>query len=369
MVVAVSAATWPRATAAVHLSVLADGLPDGLVVPVVTSDGFTIKGIAARGDLEGALEVVGRRRARENVYTGVYALEAERCAQLRAVGERGGADDVAALLCLFADIDIAGPNHRADKRYPETLEDAFAVLDVLPAATLVVHTGGGLGAFWTFREALTDIARAGGLLARWADVVDRAAASLGWEVDHLADPCRVMRLAGTLNHKADPPQPVPIWRAPEFHEDPPGYRWEPEELAEWCDYLEAALPALPEPKRPTRPARKSSVSTRVPTGDELNILDSVNAADWADVWPLDWSFAGTATVAGETVERWRRPGATSPHSATCWPDGGCHVFSDAVSGLPAGDYSKAEVLAWKLDLDLSGLARLLIAEGRKEARR
>lgn len=99
----------------------------------------------------------------------------------------------------------------------------------------------------------------------------------------------------------------------------------------------------------------------------MNILDAVNAAAWSDIWPPDWEYVGTTTVAGEVAELWRRPGAPSDYSAKCWPDGGCQVWSDAIPGLDGGTggrHSKADVLAWRLGLSLSELSRRIIAEAR-----
>ena len=96
--------------------------------------------------------------------------------------------------------------------------------------------------------------------------------------------------------------------------------------------------------------------------------DAVAAATWAEVWPPDWDYVDDAIVNGEHVELWRRPGATSDYSARCWPDGGCMLWSDAVPGLHGGAdrgrYSKADVLAWRLGVDLSALSRLIITEAR-----
>ena len=57
---------------------------------------------------------------------------------------------------------------------------------------------------------------------------------------------------------------------------------------------------------------------------------------WAQILePLKWSFEGMGTVDGAPVKLWRRPGATSPYSAKCSPEGWAVAWSDA-SGLPAG---------------------------------
>lgn len=353
---------------AAHLTALTARLPSGLVLPIVaisTDRKARVVASAAAGDLGGALDAVARWRHESSIYVNCGAVEADRLDWLIAHNKRGEATDVVALPCLWADIDIAGPNHLSAKRYPTTEAAAVSVLADLPEPSLLLHTGGGLGAFWVLDEPVLmddeNRSAVAALADGWVRTVARHAARRGWEVDEgVGDLARIMRLGGTLNHKSDPPRPVTNAGrgvAPVHGID---------ELAEYLDPLPASSV-----RKKVRPATMSVGGTtrrslRRAAGDGLNILDAVNAAPWSEIWPADWQFVGTTTVNGVEVEHWRRPGASSPYSATCWPDGGCHLFSDAVQGLPAGTgYSKADVLAWRCGTDLSGLARTLVLAGRE----
>ena len=103
---------------------------------------------------------------------------------------------------------------------------------------------------------------------------------------------------------------------------------------------------------------------------DYNLLELVDVLPWHDIWPAGWEYVREEQVNGEPVEIWVRPGAASQNSATCW-DRGCQVFSDAIPGLPAGGYSKAEIQAWAIGLDphdVSGLAKTIFADSKAGAR-
>src|SRR5262249_8240434 len=70
------------------------------------------------------------------------------------VAARCPADQVACLVALHADIDIAGPPHKKPN-LPPTEADARALLDDMPLKpTVVVHSGHGLQAYWLLKEPL-----------------------------------------------------------------------------------------------------------------------------------------------------------------------------------------------------------------------
>jgi hypothetical protein len=187
---------------------------------------------------------------------------------------------------------------------------------------------------------------AGEILAEWVHTVDRHAHDLGYRVDRgVGELARVLRLAGTYNHKTGEPRPV------EIIDRGPRHR-----LVDLLGHLDPLPP--PEPER----LRSSSATHR--TGDGPDVLDALRLLDWCDVWPPDWEHVATGTRAGKPAELWRRPGASSDYSAVCWLDA-CRVHSDAVPGLPAGGYSKVDVFAWRHGLDPSDLARALIVEARR----
>jgi hypothetical protein len=65
---------------------------------------------------------------------------------------RGTAEDMAAIGCLWADIDMAGPAHPG-KALPASFEEVQHLLDDLPLApSVVVDSGHGAHAYWLFKE-------------------------------------------------------------------------------------------------------------------------------------------------------------------------------------------------------------------------
>lgn len=116
----------------------------------------------------------------------------------------GGADHVARLPVAWADIDIRTPDQ--PKKYFETLADALDALDAAAVPpSFVISTGHGLHAYWQLGEPTSDIARVVG--------VNRALAK-AFHGDNATDPARILRLAGTFNHKHGDKLPVQIVRWP-----------------------------------------------------------------------------------------------------------------------------------------------------------
>lgn len=119
-------------------------------------------------------------------------------------GQRGGDKDCLEVPGLWVDIDIAGPNHRTSAELPPNEEAALELVwsfNLPPTA--IVHTGGGLHAYWLFNEmrAVSDL---GDVLPRWGATWQRLAADRGWHLDNVWDPARVLRLPGTWNRKGEP---------------------------------------------------------------------------------------------------------------------------------------------------------------------
>jgi hypothetical protein len=124
---------------------------------------------------------------------------------------RGGASDTAALVGVWADIDIAGPGHKhpddAERRLPVDVDEALQLLDdVGLQPTKVLHTGGGLQAWWLTHEpwvfeSSAERAEAGGLVAEWGDTLVELGRRRGLHVDQVGDLARILRPAGTWNRK------------------------------------------------------------------------------------------------------------------------------------------------------------------------
>jgi hypothetical protein len=332
---------------------------------------------AKRGDLGAALDAVINWRDLSDIYINCNAIRVDDFAALPA-GSRGGAADIDAVLCVWADLDVAGPNHNAAKRYPPTISDAMAILEELPTYSMLLHTGGGLGAFWYLDEPIIGIKAKGTgkeiathVTQRWVRTVANSAALLGREIDEgVGDLPRIMRLAGTYNHKPAK-RGAPLQECVlEICNGWPMRRYTLEELQASMVPLEANPAAVATQRKagPSEALQRPHKATRSST--EYNLLELVDVLPWHDIWPAGWEYVRQEQVNNESAEIWVRPGAASTKSATCW-DRGCQVFSDAIPGLPAGGYSKAEIQAWAIGLDphdVSGLAKTIFADSKAGAR-
>lgn len=100
------------------------------------------------------------------------------------------------LTALFVDLDF--------KTTPE-IEARARLETFLLRPSIIVKSGGGLHVYWLLKEALelqTEAASARSLLRRLA-------LALGGDLS-AAEPARILRVPGTLNHKYAPPRPVII---------------------------------------------------------------------------------------------------------------------------------------------------------------
>jgi hypothetical protein len=132
---------------------------------------------------------------------------------------RGGADDARALVALYADVDVAGAGH-AKTTLPQTQEQAFDLLyECALAPSAVVNSGGGLHAWWVFKEPLiidspARLAEAKAMESDWENHLKDRARKHGWNLDSVSDLARVLRIPGTKNHKTESPRPVEIVHCP-----------------------------------------------------------------------------------------------------------------------------------------------------------
>lgn len=146
-------------------------------------------------------------RRKQNVFFGVGA---------RKPGlpphSRGGARDVTALPALFADIDVQSVAH-PNQKLPPDINTAFQIAyEIEPRPTLIIHTGGGLHLYHVLTDPIiigdewtTD--RVGRLIRLYKDwLVGKFAP---WHVDPgTFELSRVLRPAGTVRYKEDPPTEV-----------------------------------------------------------------------------------------------------------------------------------------------------------------
>jgi hypothetical protein len=138
----------------------------------------------------------------ENVYHGC-------CLQRAPMSGRGDAENTLVLPGCWLDLDVVGPNHKSVK-LPATREiacDFLASLELEP--TLVVDSGGGYQVWWCFHRLQVfgsnrDRQIAAMISTQFQARIQALAARHGWTLDSTADLARVLRVAGTINHKGDP---------------------------------------------------------------------------------------------------------------------------------------------------------------------
>ena len=174
-----------------------------------------------------------------NVYFGV-GLRRERLAD----GQRGTSQDVASLPGLWVEVDCdAGTHAGSAKAYFPSKAKAQVFLEGLPhRPTAVVDSGGGLHAYWLFREPWVfdadELDYAAALLRGWQGYLRSRAQALGYAVDYTHDLARVLRPAGTWNRKNGRPLPVqPVWTD--------GPRYNPSDFDEWMDWTATTVPGAP----------------------------------------------------------------------------------------------------------------------------
>jgi len=155
------------------------------------------------GDYDTIAECAARRAATADVWHGVATRRA------RLPHGRGSANDCAHLPGLWLDVDIAGPGHKGGHTLPPDVDLARELIAAYPLEpTVVVHSGGGLQAWWLFPEPLP-AADAGPLLTRWGATWADIGRQQHWHVDNVFDIARIMRLPGTINRKV-PGDPRPV---------------------------------------------------------------------------------------------------------------------------------------------------------------
>jgi len=296
------------------------------------------------------------RSAQRRDAPGVYL----RCSTVRPdiePGRRGGAQDSVELPGLWADLDIAGPGHRHDPGkhgglvLPPDAAGALAIVTAsgLPAPSAVVHSGGGLYAWWLF-DRRVELAQEGHAVwsrisEAWQARLAEGASSIGLHYGTgVGNLDRVLGLVGTPNRKV-PGLPTPRRL---LHADGP--RYAPEVLAEASGHATAPGPVqagsgavatgqwqvVPHGSQlPSEPL----VASRVRPAGHVSPLDDLETRHtWAQILtPLGWELVKGVEGQGEC--HWRRPGASHPLSATTGREADrdrMWVFSDA-AGLPVNE--------------------------------
>jgi hypothetical protein len=160
------------------------------------------------------------------------------------------ADQMAVLVGVWADIDVASDAHKK-KALPETMDQARELADSLGLTpTVSVDSGHGLQPYWLLDEPWifpSDAERqqAQQLVERFQAALRRNALAAGWMLDATHDLARVLRVPGTTNRKIKE-HPVPVQLI-----DAGGPRYDRQVLA-----------ALVEPAPRTRTSTRCSTAER-----------------------------------------------------------------------------------------------------------
>lgn len=146
------------------------------------------------------------------------------------------AEDVQGITTLWADIDIAGPGHKATHYPPDQAAAMTVATSIGLPPSMVLHSGGGLQSYWLLVEpwlttdAADPVAEQAAMAALSRDLVHTLgyhSQRLGdWAVDAVFNLDRVMRAPGSWNCKGAAPVAVKI-----IHFDPTA-RYEPDQIRE-----------------------------------------------------------------------------------------------------------------------------------------
>lgn len=239
---------------------------------------------------------------------------------------RGGAAASPLLPALYADIDVAGGIHKASenlKALPLPPEEvALEIMGRCPVRqTLITRTGGGFH-FWTGLTAPLDTTDplSVEIVQRWKAWWAAQFSELGFHFDAgiSGDIARMLRVAGTLNHKIPKPPASPTDPVPVVFFVEPGDRVDSADIRD-------SLPPVPE-----RPARKSRVnpkprssSTSSPDDDDDRpgtlLRQAVGVSELLEA-VMGWEQVSIAPDGGA---RWRIDSGSDDHGdhAASYPPG------------------------------------------------
>lgn len=213
-----------------------DPPPDAWVVcSAKTPQGFPSHWVRANA-LDQAANWIAGQSIQRDTYVGL-GLRDPSC--IPDPASRGTIAEVCALPGLWIECDHRAGTHAALTQYP-TPDELQRFVSQLPGPpTLIINSSGGLHLYWLFKEVwLLDTPqeqqRAAILLERLQRTLQAWAAQDGWKIDSTHDLARVLRPAGTFNHKTGQPLDVTC-------QSSNGPRYDPSEL-EQADWMEDMAP-------------------------------------------------------------------------------------------------------------------------------
>lgn len=149
-------------------------------------------------------------------------------------GRRGRSSQVTAIPALAVDIDVSDPTHQK-KRLFESREQALEFVKYLPMRpSAMVWSGGGIHAWWMFREpwifeSSKDRREAEATARGWQKLLRDIAGKSGKEIDQTWDLSRVLRMPGTFNHKGGDKREVRLIELLD------SVRYDPSDFETWID--------------------------------------------------------------------------------------------------------------------------------------
>lgn len=292
--------------------ILGENPPDGILnICLKTGD----KGLQTlsfnTADRKAIVDTVTRLKDDGDVYYEVCLQS-----KLPEHGKRGKAIEKSVMGGLWMDIDIKGPNHASDA-YPKTKEEAMAFIMEITKATLIIFTGGGLHIYllfirpWIFKDE-DDRHKGETLIKLFQRYIIKLGADRGWKIDSTHDLPRLLRPAGTFNHKRGEVTPVEI-----IHYDQ-NCRYSPEDF----DML------LEQQQGEVHPVVARQHTSDLPDYPAARIYDIATLCGWADhcktdacllkepIWFAMLSIIGRCENGRAVAHEWSAPYAKYTESET-----------------------------------------------------
>lgn len=145
-------------------------------------------------------EIANLALNKHDVYYGIGLYR-----EKKSKNERGKASEVSYLPGLWMDIDCSEGTH-TEKSLP-TFNEALEFLNRhLPSPSIVVNSGGGLHAYWLFKQGIeiatpSESKQISELIQNFQSTIRQFGQQQGWKFDNTSDLARVLRVPGTLNYK------------------------------------------------------------------------------------------------------------------------------------------------------------------------
>ncbi len=129
---------------------------------------------------------------------------------------KGGEKSVLSIPGFWADLDIGEAGHKpASLPNPASESEALSIVEGLPEPSMLLHSGGGLQAFWLFDEPWVfnepiDKTAAKQASQEWHNLLEQKGKQLNYHVDKIHNLDRILRVPETFNLKEGNSRPVAV---------------------------------------------------------------------------------------------------------------------------------------------------------------